>query len=148
MSRFSEQELVKLRTRHPQAHIIAHPECPETLLRYASHVGSTSSLIHFTEAHAGDEFIVLTEPGIFHAMKQRSPGSTFYDVPGITDGACVSCNNCPYMRLNSLEKIYQCMKDRSPALTLSPELVQDARRPLERMLEMSKTIGKTKRVLR
>jgi len=140
--RFSEQELVKLKTRHPQASIIAHPECPENLLAYAAHIGSTSSLIGYAAQHPGGEFIVLTEPGILHEMKKRSLGSTFYDVPGISGGACVSCNICPYMKLNTLEKIYQCMKNRAPCIELSPDLIRRARRPLEKMLEMSKGVGK------
>lgn len=140
--RFSEQELVKLKTRHGNAHVIAHPECPEHLLRHASHIGSTSSLIRFAAEHAGDEFIVLTEPGIFHEMKKRSPGSVFYDVPGMSGGACVSCNTCPYMKLNTMEKIYQCMQSRSPSIELSPDMIERARKPLDRMLEMSKAIGK------
>lgn len=136
--RFSEQELIKLKTRHPAAHIIAHPECPEPLLARAGHIGSTSSLLRFTEQHPGQEFIVLTEPGILHQMKKRSPGSVFYDVPGVSGGACISCNACPYMKLNTLEKIYACMKNRAPAIELSAELIAAARKPLDRMLEMSK----------
>jgi len=140
--RFSEQELIKLKTRHAAAHIIAHPECPEHLLRHAGHIGSTSSLIRYAEQHPGQEFLVLTEPGILHEMKKRSPGSIFYDVPGISGGACISCNACPYMKLNTLEKIYNCMLTRTPALELSPELISAAKKPLVRMLEMSKTIGR------
>jgi len=140
--RFSEQELVKLKERHPHAHIIAHPECPEALLRYAQHVGSTSSLLNYTVANPGQEFIVLTEPGIFHAMQKRSPGSTFHPVPFMDSGACVSCNNCPYMKLNTLEKIYNCMMDRTPSIELSPELIERARKPLDRMLEMSKAVNR------
>lgn len=140
--RFSEQELVKLKTRHPDAYIIAHPECPPDILKYAHHIGSTSSLLKFTADHPGKEFIVLTEPGIIHQMRQKSPGSIFHEAPGIVGGACVSCNTCPYMKLNTMEKLYQCMKTSSPQLTLSPELMQTARRPLERMLEMSASIKK------
>ncbi len=136
--RFSEQELVKLIQRHPDAHVIAHPECPEALLRHAEHTGSTSSLIRFTAEHPGEAFIVLTEPGIFHAMKEKSPGSRFIAVPGMEGGACVSCNNCPYMKMNTLEKLYLCMRDRQPELTLPKELMDKARKPLERMLEMSR----------
>ncbi|NBO19081.1 MAG: quinolinate synthase NadA [Proteobacteria bacterium] len=135
--RFSEEELVKLKTRHPEAAVIAHPECPPHLLRHAGHIGSTSSLINYSAQHPGKSFIVLTEPGILHEMKKRSPGSTFYDVPGISGGACVSCNACPYMKLNTLQKIYECMASRSPSLELDAELMQRARRPLQRMLEMS-----------
>ena len=138
--RFSEQELVKLKTRYPQAHIIAHPECPANLLSYAKHVGSTSSLIRYAEQNAGREFIVLTEPGIFHEMKKRSPGSQFYPVPGIAEGSCISCNNCPYMKLNSLEKIYLCMKNGTPSIEMAPELMRRAKKPLDRMLDLSKNI--------
>lgn len=138
--RFSEQELIKLKARHDKAHVIAHPECPETLLRHADHIGSTSSLLNFTAARHGEEFIVLTEPGILHQMKKRSEGSTFYGVPGMAEGACVSCNNCEYMKLNTLEKIYQCMVNKSPSLELPESLMARARQPLDRMLEMSKAI--------
>jgi quinolinate synthase len=139
--RFSEQELIKLKTRHPNAHIIAHPECPAALLKYATHIGSTSSLIKYAEARPEQEFIVLTEAGILHPMKQRSPGSIFYPVPGMEGGACVACNNCQYMKLNTLEKIYLCMKNRAPALDLSPEMIAQAKKPLDRMLEMSKPLA-------
>jgi quinolinate synthase len=140
--RFSEQELVKLKTRYPNAYIIAHPECPAALLQYAKHIGSTSSLIRYTEQHAGAEFIVLTEPGIFHEMKKRSPGSQFYPVPGVAGGSCISCNNCPYMKLNTLEKIYICMKNNNPTLELSAELIEKAKEPLDRMLKMSAKISR------
>lgn len=138
--RFSERELIRLKTQHPKAHIIAHPECPETLLRYAHHIGSTSSLLHYTAAHPAHEFIVLTEPGIIHQMKQRSLGSIFHPVAGVSDGACNSCNTCPYMKLNSLEKLYLCMRDLTPQLELSDDLIIAARKPLQRMLEMSTSI--------
>lgn len=136
--RFSEQELVKLKTRHPEAHIIAHPECPKQLLEYAAYIGSTSALLKYTEAHPGESFIVLTEPGILHQMKKHSPGSTFYGVPGIEGGACIACNNCPYMKLNTLEKIYLCMQNETPTIELSGTLIQQAKKPLIRMLKMSK----------
>jgi quinolinate synthase len=140
--RFSEQELIKLKTRYPNAHVIAHPECPQPLLRHARHIGSTSSLIRYSEAHPGSEFIVLTEPGIFHAMRKRSPNSVFYPVPGMDGGACISCNNCPYMKLNTLEKIYQCMLARAPSIEMSADLIARARKPLDRMLEMSRSINR------
>jgi quinolinate synthase len=145
--RYSEQELIKLKTRHPEAHVIAHPECPETLLRHARHIGSTSSLLRYAQEHAGQSFIVLTELGILHQMKKLSPNSVFYDVPSVTGesaGACVSCNQCQYMKLNTMEKIYYCMKNRSPSLNLAPDLIARARKPLERMLEMSKAVSVNK----
>jgi quinolinate synthase len=138
-ARFSEQELIALKTRHPEAHIIAHPECPESLLRHAEHIGSTSSLLHYTQKNAGQSFIVLTELGILHQMKKLSPNSIFYDVPSVTSGGCTSCNSCPYMKLNTLEKIYDCMKNRSPMVELSANLISRAKKPLQRMLEMSAT---------
>jgi len=141
--RFSEQELIKLKTRHPEAAVIAHPECPPQLLRHAEHVGSTSSLINYSAERPGKSFIVLTEPGIVHQMKKKSPGSTFYDVPGMggEGGACIACNTCAYMKMNTLEKIYLCMKNKTPSIELPPELMQRARQPLERMLELSKAIA-------
>ena len=142
--RFSEVELVKLKTRHPCAHVIAHPECPEALLMHAHHIGSTSSLLKFAETHPGQEFIVLTEAGILHQMQKRSPGSIFYPVPTALDGgACISCNTCPFMKLNTMEKLYLCMRDQSPELYLSPELIVAARKPLDKMLELSSAIAPT-----
>lgn len=137
---FSEKELIALRIKHPKAHIIAHPECPEALLGYAGHIGSTSSLIKFTEEHKGDEFIVLTEPGIIHQMKLLSPQSIFYDVPGISDGACASCNVCPFMKLNTMEKLYMCMVNGQPEITTDETLRLQAKKPLDRMLEMSPVV--------
>jgi quinolinate synthase len=140
--RFSEQELVKLKTRHPEAKIIAHPECPPALLAYAHHIGSTSSLLKYTETNPGQEFLVLTEAGILHQMQKRSPGSIFYPVPSALDGgACVACNTCPYMKLNTMEKLYLCMLNREPELTLSPEMIVAAKKPLLKMLEMSPPPG-------
>lgn len=138
--RFSEEELVRLKIRHPAAHVIAHPECPEALLQHAHHVGSTSSLLRYTAERPGGAFIVLTEPGIIHQMNKQSPGSTFYMVPGVEDGACFSCNNCPYMKLNTLQKIRDCMANRAPELVLPEALMYAARKPLERMLELSKSL--------
>lgn len=142
--RFSERELIKLKTQFPGAHVIAHPECPESLLGHAHHIGSTSSLLTYTEKNPGQEFIVLTEAGILHQMEKRSPGSMFYGVPSALDGgACISCNTCEFMKLNTMEKLYLCMRDQTPELTLPPELIVAAKRPLDRMLEMSKTIAGT-----
>ncbi len=142
--RFSERELIKLKTAYPKALTIAHPECPEALLNYADHIGSTSSLLKFTEQNPGREFLVLTEAGILHQMKKRSPGSVFYGVPSALDGgACISCNTCEYMKLNTMEKLYICMRDQSPELILSPELIAAARKPLDRMLELSRSIAST-----
>lgn len=140
-ARFSEVELIKLREQHPKAHVIAHPECPAVLLDYADFIGSTSALLKYTAQHPAQEFIVLTEPGIIHQMRQQSAGSQFYTAPFMEQGGgCVSCNNCPYMKLNTMEKLYQCMVDGVPEITLPQDLMNAARKPLERMLEMSKAI--------
>lgn len=142
--RFSERELVKLKTAYPKAQVIAHPECPEALLNYADYIGSTSGLLKFAETHPGQEFLVLTEAGILHQMRKRSPGSVFHPVPSALDGGgCVACNTCPYMKLNTMEKLYLCLRDQTPELTLAPELMAAARKPLDRMLAMSQSITST-----
>lgn len=140
---FSEKELIRLKTEHTNAHIIAHPECPESLLHHAHHVGSTSSLLRFTQENPGQEFIVLTESGMIHQMKKTSPGSTFYDVPGIDDAGCASCNNCPFMRLNTLEKLYMCMVNQQPEITMDETLRMQAKASIDRMLQMSPPAGPT-----
>jgi quinolinate synthase len=136
---FSEKELVRLKTRHPKAHVIAHPECPQNLLLHSDFVGSTSKLLAFAGEHDGEELIVMTEPGILHQMKKNAPNATFYDVPGLStsEGACASCNECPYMKLNTMEKLYMAMVNRSPELTLDETLRLKAKASLDKMLEMS-----------
>ncbi len=134
---FSERELVTLKEKYPEARIIAHPECTAPLLNYAEHIGSTSSLIRYAREHNPSEYIVLTEPGIIHHMKKIAPESTFYDVPGASDGACASCNICPYMKLNTLEKLYLCMKNRTPEIIMSEALRRAALKPIATMLRMS-----------
>lgn len=131
---FSERELIRLKTSHPEARIIAHPECPTALLEYANHIGSTSSLLNYTKENNGKEFIVLTEPGIIHQMHKISPDSTFYDVPSLNKSGCTSCSECPFMRLNSLEKIYACMVNGAPEITLDSKIAQKAKVALDRMI--------------
>lgn len=139
--RFSEVELVKLKIRHANAHVIAHPECPEQLLQHAAFIGSTSALLRYTAEYPGGEFIVMTEPGILHQMQKQSPGSVFYPVPGMEEGGgCMACNNCPYMKLNTLEKIYLCMRDGAPEITVAEDVAVGARKSLQRMLEMSASV--------
>ncbi len=139
---FSEKELVKLITNHPQAKVIAHPECPEALLSHANHIGSTSSLLKFVADNQGAEFIVLTEPHMIHQMKQKNPSAKFYDCPFVNAAGCSSCNNCPYMQLNNLEKLYLVMKygDKSQyggELKMDEDLRVKAEAPLRKMLAMS-----------
>ena len=132
---FSEEAVLQLKLEHPDAEVIAHPECQENLLDLADFIGSTSKLLNHTQTSAADTFIVLTEPGILHQMKQRVPSKTLIDVPGL-DGC--SCNACPYMRLNTLQKLHDCLETLEPAVELNEELRQQALRPIERMLEMSR----------
>jgi quinolinate synthase len=144
---FSEKELVKLKTNHPKALVIAHPECPQNLLMHACHVGSTSSLINFAKQNQGAEFIVLTEPHIIHQMQQANPSAKFYDCPFIDKAGCTMCNNCPYMGLNNLEKLYMTMKEAAGEaeflqkfggeLVLDEEIRKKAEKSLRKMLEMS-----------
>jgi quinolinate synthase len=132
---FSEKRLVQLKVQHPEAAVVAHPECEEAVLRHADFIGSTKALLDHVLQSPRREFIVVTEAGILHQMKRRAPEKTF--IPAPPDNGC-SCNECPYMRLNTLEKLYQCMRDRTPELTLPEELRVAARAPLERMLEWSR----------
>ncbi len=139
---FSEKELVKLTVNHPNAKIIAHPECPEHLLKYAHHIGSTSSLINFTVKNQGEEFIVLTEPNIIHQMKQKNPTGIFYDCKFIDKSGCSLCNTCPYMQLNTMEKLHEVMKNydvkgKNNEIILEKELITKAEGSLVKMLEMS-----------
>ena len=132
---FSEEALLQLKLEHPEAEVIAHPECQEHLLDLADFIGSTSKLLHHTESSAADTFILLTEPGILHQMKQRVPEKTLIDVPGV-DGC--SCNACPYMRLNTLQKLHDCLDTMEPAIELDETLRQRALEPIERMLALSR----------
>lgn len=139
---FSEKELVKLIANHPDAKVIAHPECPQNLLSYAHHVGSTSSLLKFSTENPGGEFIVLTEPRIIHQMQLKNPQGKFYDCPFIDKAGCSLCNTCPYMQLNTLEKLYLVMKFGNKSqyggeLKMDEALRIKAEQPLRKMLEMS-----------
>ena len=132
---FSEQALLQLQLEHPDAEVLAHPECQQHLLDLADFIGSTSRLLERAAASAAPEFIVLTEPGILHQMRQRVPAKAFFEVPG-ADGC--SCNACPYMRLNTLEKLWRCLDTMAPAIELEEELRQRALAPIEKMLAMSR----------
>ena len=132
---FSEQALLQLKLEHPGAEVIAHPECEPHLLDLADFIGSTSRLLQRAADSPADSFIVLTEPGILHQMRRRVPGKTFFEVPG-ADGC--SCNACPYMRLNTLEKVWHCLQTLEPAIELDEGLRQRALVPIQRMLEMSR----------
>ena len=131
---FSEQALLQLKLEHPEAEVLAHPECQQHLLDLADFIGSTSALLRRAEASPATSFIVLTEPGILHQMRLKVPGKSFYEVPG-SDGC--SCNACPYMRLNTLEKVWQCLDLMEPEIVMDEALRLKALAPIEKMLAMS-----------
>ena len=132
---FSEKELIKLKAQYPDAPVAAHPECPEHILRHADHADSTSSILAFCITSDADTIIVATEPGIIHQMEKAAPHKTFIGAPG-ADGKC-SCNLCPFMALNTMEKLYLCLRDLKPEIDVPEEKRLAALKPLERMLAMS-----------
>lgn len=129
------ESILKLKLQYPDAKLIAHPECKQPVLILADFIGSTSAMLEFTAKDSSNRFIVATETGIVHQMKKLSPLKEFIVVPA--DETC-SCNDCPYMKLNTLEKLYLCMLNEKPEITLSAEVIEKARRPIVRMLELSK----------
>lgn len=135
---FSKEKIVKLQVQHPKAKLIAHPECEAHLLDIADHVGSTSALLRYTRESEFDEFIVATEPGIIHQMQKESPNKTFYPAPPTNTCAC---NECPHMKLNTMEKLYLCMKYELPEVTLEQEIIDNGRGCIDRMLEISAKAG-------
>jgi quinolinate synthase len=131
---FTERQLQKLKVRHPGAEIVAHPECDESVLAIADFVGSTKALLEHVAKSPAKTFIVATEVGILHLMQKARPDAEL--IPAPPSSGC-NCSICPYMRLNSLEKLYLCMRDRTPELTLPEDLRQRALKPVQRMLELS-----------
>lgn len=132
---FSERKILELKVRHPEAKLIAHPECEEPVLLHADFIGSTSQLLKFVQEDSSKSFIVATETGIIHQMKKACPDKIFIPAPP-QDESC-SCNECPYMKMNTLEKVYLCMKNKFPEIILDEQLRIKALRPIEKMLEMS-----------
>ncbi|MBC7692489.1 MAG: quinolinate synthase NadA [Methylotenera sp.] len=131
---FSERKLIDLKVRHPDAEIIAHPECEATLLAKADFIGSTSALLKYAMESAKKTFIVATEEGILHQMRKKAPGKEFIPAP---PNANCACNECPFMKLNTLEKVYLALRDETPEIQIPEDLRQKALLPLERMLEWS-----------
>ena len=131
---FSEEALLKLKYKYPESKVIAHPECSQNLLVLSDFIGSTSKLLDFVSKDYSNTYMVLTEPGIIHQMKKKEPNKNFIEVPDI-DGC--KCNECPYMKLNTLEKILDCLKNNSPAIELDPKIIKKAYTPIKRMLDMS-----------
>lgn len=135
---FSVEKLQQLKLRHPEAKVIAHPECEEPVLALADFIGSTTGLLKYTQTDPATSFIVVTETGILHQMEKASPHKTF--IPAPPNNAC-ACNECPYMKLNTLEKLYLCMKYEQPEIIMPEPLRLRAKLPIDRMLEISARHG-------
>src|SRR6187402_2804896 len=135
---FSLEKITKLKLRHPNAKVIAHPECEDAVLQVADYVGSTTGLLKYSQQSDSREFIVVTEPGILHQMQRSSPEKTF--IPAPPNNSC-ACNDCPHMKLNSLEKLYLCMEYETPAIEMEELLRIAAKKPIDRMLEISAKAG-------
>ena len=131
---FSEQKMVELQVTNPDAEIIAHPECEPNVLRHANFIGSTTALLKYSQQSDRTQFIVATEPGIIHQMEKAAPGKEFIPAPAMNNCAC---NECPYMRLNTLEKLYLAMKNKTPEITMAEDVRAAALKPILKMLEMS-----------
>jgi quinolinate synthase len=131
---FSQRKLVGLKERHPQALVIAHPECEEALLAMADFIGSTTALLNYAVKSDSKEFIVVTESGILHQMQKQAPDKTFIPAP---PAANCACNECPFMRKNTLEKVYLSLRDLTPEIEMPAPLLERARKPIERMLSLS-----------
>jgi quinolinate synthase len=131
---FSEREMLRLKAQYPDALVAAHPECPEGILKYADHVGSTRSILQFATTAPGKRFLIATEEGIIHQMRKQAPDREYIPLP--PDNGC-RCNECPFMKLNTLEKLYLCLRDERPEIVMSEELRKAAEKPLLRMLELS-----------
>ena len=135
---FSLEKITKLKVRHPKALVIAHPECEEAVLAVADYVGSTTGLLKFSQQSDANEFIVATETGILHQMQKSNPLKTF--IPAPPNNSC-ACNDCPHMKLNTLEKLYLCMEYEQPEILMDETLRMAAAKPIERMLQISKQYG-------
>lgn len=133
---FSLSGIIRLKKEHPGARLLVHPECKKAVTLLADHVGSTASLLKYAEESDADEFIVATESGILHKMRQQCPGKVF--IPAPPEEAGCACNNCSYMKLNTLEKLRDCLRDMTPAIEVDPEIARKALKPIDRMLEMSR----------
>jgi quinolinate synthase len=131
---FSEREMLRLKAQYPDALVAAHPECPEGILKYADHVGSTRSILQFATTAPGKRFLIATEEGIIHQMRKLAPDREYIALP--PENGC-RCNECPFMKLNTIEKLYLCLRDERPEIVLPEELRRAAEKPLRRMLELS-----------
>lgn len=135
---FSLEKITKLKIRHPKAKLIAHPECEEAVLAIADYIGSTTQLLKYSQTDSCQEYIVATETGILHQMQQNSPNKTF--IPAPPNNSC-ACNDCPHMKLNTLEKLYICMQYETPELIMDETLRLQAKKSMDRMMDISRKAG-------
>lgn len=135
---FSLEKIIKLKNQHPGAMLLAHPECEANLLEIADYIGSTTGILNYATKSEAKEFIVATEAGIIHQMQLKNPGKSFLPAP--PNNSC-ACNDCPHMKLNTLEKLYNCLKYEQPEIILSADLIEKAKKPIVRMLELSAQFG-------
>ena len=135
---FSLEKIIKLKIRHPKAKLIAHPECESFILNIADYIGSTTQLLKYTQTNSASEYIVATETGILHEMQKTNPSKTF--IPAPPENNC-ACNDCPHMKLNTLEKLYLCIQYELPEITMNEELRKRAKKPIDQMLQISKAAG-------
>ena len=137
--RFDLEAILKFKNENPEAKIIAHPECEKPILIIADYVGSTSALLNFTKSDSSEKFIVVTESGILHQMQKNNPNKIFIPAPAL-DSTC-GCNDCSFMKLNTLEKLYNCLKYEYPEIKVDAELAQKARKSINKMLVLSEKLG-------
>lgn len=135
---FSREKITKMKERHPEAKILAHPECEEHILEIADYIGSTTGILKYATNSPAQEFIVATEAGILHQMEKENPDKKFFPAP--PNNTC-ACNDCPHMKRNTLEKLYLCLKNELPEITLPADIIEKAVKPIERMLEISAQLG-------
>jgi quinolinate synthase len=135
---FAREKITKLKHRHPEAKFIAHPECEEAILELADYIGSTTGLLNYTINNPANTFIVATESGIIHQMEKSNPDKTF--IPAPPNNSC-ACNDCPHMKRNTLEKVYLCLKNELPEVDVPLEIIERAKKPIERMLTISAQLG-------
>lgn len=133
--KFSLERILDLKKQYPDAHILVHPECRKQVVTVADKVGSTAALLDYARNSDADTFIVATESGILHQMQKDCPGKTF--IPAPPDDSTCACNECSFMKLNTLQKLYDCLRDETPEITIDLQIAERARRPIERMLELS-----------
>ena len=135
---FSVEKIVELKAKYPDALVLAHPECKSAVLKSADYIGSTAALLKFATKNDAVTFIVATESGILHEMQKQAPGKTF--IPAPPDDSTCACNECSFMRLNTLEKLYNCLKYELPEIKVDPEIAKEAVKPIKRMLDISEKL--------